>query len=157
MTGKIKSKDLSYSSDLPPFLQRLHAQNAGHGDRHERPIARPKKEKNPDDDDGPTIIDESGDTVTKEEMERLASKDSEGKEFDVTEPSVASDLSDGKRVKQQETDAGKASKKRKAAKIVGEDEADPEVLKGFGEKTVAAKKPKKKAKPIKLAFEDDEG
>lgn len=64
----------------------------------------------------------------------------------------------GPRVEQKLTD-GAAAKKRKMAKVVGEDEEDgpagSSVDKGAAQK--APKKAKKKAKPIKLAFDDDEG
>lgn len=157
MSGKIKSKDLSYSADLPPFLQRLHAQNAGFGDRHERPIARPKKEKDPGDDDGPTMIDESGDTVTKEDLAKLTSKleaepPKDQPESDRTTSAV---LSEGAGLKQQEAEAGKSQKKRKAVKVIGDDEA-PSEPEGKEAHPKVAKKPKKKSRPIKLAF-DDEG
>lgn len=169
--GNIKSKDLSYDSSLPPFLQRLRAQNTGYGDdgdpdRHERPLARPKKAKNPDDDDGPTFVDESGETVTKEDYEKQLKGDAEGEEDagNVTgelkgdgKPEASGALP-GPRVEQKLTD-GAAVKKRKMAKVVGEDEEDgpagSSVDKGAAQK--APKKAKKKAKPIKLAFDDDEG
>jgi hypothetical protein len=164
--GKIKSKDLSYDSSLPPFLQRLRAQNTGYGDdgdpdRHERPLARPKKAKNPDDDDGPTFVDESGETVTKEDYEKQLRGDAEGEEDagNVTgelkgdgKPEASGALP-GPRVEQKLTD-GAAIKKRKMAKVVGEDEEDG-VEKSTTQKV--PKKAKKKAKPIKLAFDDDEG
>ena len=71
--GKIKAKDLQYDNSLPPFLQRLHAQNAGRGDqdRHERPLARPKRAKDHDEDDEPTVVDEAGETVSKAELEKI--------------------------------------------------------------------------------------
>lgn len=169
MSGKIKSKDLSYDSSLPPFLQRLRAQNTGYGDdrdpdRHEQPLARPTKAKNPDDDDGPTVIDESGETISKEDYEKQLKGDAEGEE----EGNVKGELKgDGKpeasgalpadsapRVEQKVTD-GAAVKKRKAVKVVGDDtEADPKADESAPSQP--AKKAKKKAKPIKLAFDDDD-
>jgi len=172
--GKIKSKDLSYDSSLPPFLQRLRAQNTGYGDdgdpdRHERPLARPKKAKNPDNDDGPTFVDESGETVSKEDYEKQLRGDAEGEEDagNVTgelkgdgKPLASGALpsDSGPRVEHKVTD-GTATKKRKVAKVVGEDNEDSpqtgDVEKDTTQK--GPKKPKKKAKPIKLAFDDDEG
>ncbi|KAF2774069.1 hypothetical protein EJ03DRAFT_370890 [Teratosphaeria nubilosa] len=172
MSGKIKSKDLSYDSTLPPFLQRLHDKNAGRGDtdRHERPLARPKRDKDPNEDDGPTVVDESGETLTKDEFERLTKAEA-AREGDIGGAVIGESTGDGqleasgalpdgeeiKRGDQKVTD-GLASKKRKAAKVVGDEvggdgkSADGE---GKGEKVV--KKQKKKAKPIKLAFDDEEG
>lgn len=174
MSGKIKSKDLQYDSTLPPFLQRLRAQNAGYGeggdpDRHERPLARPKKAKNPDDDDGPTVVDESGETISKSDYERQLKGDAQGEEDggNVTgelkgdgkpEASGALPSDDGPRIEQKVTD-GTAVKKRKVAKIIGDEAGDDTNNdtkdQGIAQKTI--KKAKKKAKPIKLAFEDDDG
>ena len=130
------------------------------------PLARPKKAKNPDDDDGPTFVDESGELVSKADYERRLKGDASGEE---TGDNVTGELKgDGKpeasgalpadskpRVEQKLTD-GNAVKKRKVGKVVGDEDEDtskPE------EDTApkAAKKAKKKAKPIKLAFDDDEG
>ena len=172
MSSKIKSKDLSYDSSLPPFLQRLRAQNTGYGedgdpDRHQVPLARPKKAKNPDDDDGPTFVDESGEFVSKADYERRLKGDASGEE---TGDNATGELKgDGKpeasgalpadskpRVEQKLTD-GNAVKKRKVAKVVGDEDEDDS---SKAEKDIApkaVKKAKKKAKPIKLAFDDDEG
>lgn len=173
MSGKIKAKDLSYDSALPPFLQRLHAQNAGRGDtdRHERAIARPKRAKDPNDDDGPTVVDESGETLTKNEVAHLtndsAAKDEDstmgGKLADDGEPAAlrADVKHEAQRADQKVTD-GTAQKKRKVGKVVGEEddevENDAKRLNLVSKpSSKAAKKPKKKAKPIKLAFDENEG
>jgi len=171
MSGKIKSKDLSYDSTLPPFLQRLRAQNTGYGedgdpDRHQVPLARPKKAKNPDDDDGPTLVDESGEMVSKDEYERQLKGEETGD--NVTgqlegdgkpEASGASPADSKPRIEQKLTD-GTAVKKRKVAKVVGDEEEDGSSKPAGAERDIApkaVKKAKKKAKPIKLAFDDDEG
>ena len=170
--GKIKSKDLSYESTLPPFLQRLHAQKAGRGDldRHEQPIARPKRAKAHEEEDEPTVVDEAGETISKAELEKLTAPengdsdggDENGKTVgqESAEPKGSGAMQDGsQRVDQKVTD-GTATKKRKAAKVVGEDEdgsatVDSEVH-GESSPKKAIKKTKKKAKPIKLAFNDDD-
>ncbi|KAH9829777.1 hypothetical protein Tdes44962_MAKER02255 [Teratosphaeria destructans] len=172
MSGKIKSKDLSYDSTLPPFLQRLHDKNASRGDtdRHERPLARPKRDKDPNEDDGPTVVDESGETLTKDEFERLTKAEA-AREGDVGgavtgelkrdgRPEASGALPGAEEMKRgvdRVTD-GLASKKRKAVKVVGDDAGgDRKIVDAEerGEKVV--KKQKKKAKPIKLAFDDEEG
>ncbi|KAK0365531.1 hypothetical protein LTR91_002925 [Friedmanniomyces endolithicus] len=169
MPGKMKAKDLSYDTSLPPFLQRLHDQKAGRGDtdRHERPLARPMRAKDPNDDDGPTVVDESGETVSKMEYEKLTAADTQT--VDTTnggnvdgetrgdDPTVlmsgALPVEDGKKGGVVAT-SGLVAKKRKAARIVGD--ADGETAsKAAGEKEAVAK-PKKKAKHIKLAFDDGE-
>lgn len=176
MSGKIKSKDLQYDSTLPPFLQRLRDQNSGYGpdrdpDRHEQQRARPKKAKNPEEDDGPTVVDESGETLSKEEYAKLSTESKDAEASDETAGGAVSGevTGDGKpeasgallgdKGSQKVTD-GVAVKKRKAAKVVGEDDAEEaETAKDGGEGGAkkAVKKAKKKAKPIKLAFDDDDG
>ncbi|KAK5731271.1 hypothetical protein LTR15_001210 [Elasticomyces elasticus] len=163
--SKIKAKDLSYDQSLPPFLQRLHDQKAGRGDtdRHERPLARNMGKKGGgDEDDGPTVVDESGETVSKEEMEQLEKKDAvadagenvKGRDVDDEETKMAGALPppDQERIDGSMT-VGVMTKKRKMAKIVGDDNDDEQE-----QKTVAKPKGKKKAKAIKLAFDDtDDG
>ena len=169
--GKIKSKNLSYESTLPPFLQRLHDQNAGRGDqdRHERQIARPKRAKTHDEDDEPTVVDESGELVSKESLEKMSSATNGDVEdggnvkgsTDVdAEPKASGAIQDDQleRSDQKVTD-GTATKKRKAGKVVGEDSignGDDTNEKNDSVTTKAAKKIKKKAKPIKLAFHNDD-
>ena len=174
---KIKSKDLSYDSALPPFLQRLHDQNAGRGDtdRHERAIARPKRAKDPNEDDGPTIVDDSGETLSKAEVEKLtadtALKDDTpgvtGKIDPYVEPKVSGALPSGERsvstaqsgatrTEQKITD-GTTQKKRKLGKAIGDDDGAAEESKiRDASTTKSIKKAKKKAKPVKLAFGDDD-
>ena len=164
--GKIKSKDLSYEATLPPFLQRLHDQKAGRGDQdqHERPIARPKRVKTHDEDDEPTVVDDSGETVSKEDLEKMTAAGNgeaeEGGNVTSRSPSDAEPKASGAiqddsvpKVDQKVTD-GTATKKRKMAKVVGDgtnsaDNKEDEAMKKI------AKKVKKKAKPIKLAFDDE--
>ena len=187
MSGdKIKSKDLSYDSSLPPFLQRLRDQNSGRDtDRHEREIARPKGKKDPqaEEEDGPTVVDDSGETLTKEQ---LASMNQEVEEKERSESNVGGSvkgklenagdvvatsgaLPDDEPARKGDTvTEGKAVKKRKVGKVVGGDEHEeeeekddgkarkPSDLAVSGEKESAGKKIKKKAKQIKLAFNDDD-
>lgn len=182
MSDKIKSKDLSYDSSLPPFLQRMHDQNAGrgNGDRHEREIARPTRPKDANEDDGPTVIDESGETVSKEEYEKLTDKavedaDSAVKEVESTNvrgksiaggPSLsgalpAKDNSEERKKSQTAATDVAPSRKRKVGKVVrGDNNAEEDKDQGKDEEDESgtkkvAKKTKKKVKP-KLAFEEDE-
>lgn len=149
-------------------------------DRHERPIARPKRLKRDDEeDDGPTfVVEESGDTLTKAEYEAMVNGTSE--------PSTSADASaaapdaaeqkDGDsagagaakpKQQQQVASVGGASKKRKAVKIGGEaDDVDGDEARAAEKveaaeasrqkKEVKPRKPKKKAKAVKLSFGDDE-
>lgn len=178
MADKIKSKDLSYDSNLPPFLQRLHDQNAGRGDtdRHERAIARPKRAKDSNEDDGPTVVDDSGETLSKDDVEKLtaetASKDDApgvtGEIDPNAEPKVSGALPSGEqsvssaasgvhRTDQKVTD-GTTQKKRKLGKAIGDDDGANEETEPQEASTIkkSVKKVKKKAKPVKLAFGEDE-
>ena len=167
MSSKIKSKDLNYDKSLPPFLQRLHDQKAGRGDtdRHEQQVARARRAKDPNDDDGPTVVDESGETVSKEEFEKLNQVVSEGvhdtdsiREVHESagEPKMSGALPENAT---QRTDskvtAGTAQKKRKAVKAIGAQDDVEDGDEAPADKKVI-KKAKKKAKPVKLAF-DEEG
>ncbi|KAK3679969.1 hypothetical protein LTR78_000346 [Recurvomyces mirabilis] len=182
MAGKIKAKDLSYDSSLPPFLQRLHDQKAGRGDQdlHERQLARPKRDKNADEDDGPTVVDESGDVVSKDELEKLNADaiggDSPGEDVG---GSVSGDLGkgdggdgveevrasgalpvDGGKKDDAKVSTGLGARKRKAGKVVGEEkDIDAPCDDGPTSKNKAtSKSKKKKVKPVKLAFDHgDEG
>lgn len=164
-SDKIKSRDLSYESNLPPFLQRLHDQKAGRGDadKHERPIARPKRVKTGDDDDAPTVVDESGETLSKEEYERLA-KDGDvegtvtGELKDEAEALASGAIPDEDEAVDVKKDVTRKTvgvigqKKRKAAKVVGDEQENDQGQQQAP--TKAAKK--KKSKPIKLTFDNAE-
>ncbi|KAK4963581.1 hypothetical protein LTR10_001210 [Elasticomyces elasticus] len=164
--SKIKAKDLSYDQSLPPFLQRLHDQKAGRGDtdRHERPLARNMGKKGGgDEDDGPTVVDESGEMVSKEEMEQLEKKDADGsvKGEDVDDKGVVMAGALPPPPEEERIDGsmtvGVMTKKRKMAKVIGDDNDDEQGEKEATEQKTAAKpKGKKKAKAIKLAFDDTE-
>ncbi|GAB7357931.1 hypothetical protein MBLNU230_g0098t1 [Neophaeotheca triangularis] len=182
MSGKIKGKDLSYDTSLPPFLQRLHDQNAGRGDtdRHERQIARPTRPKEANEDDGPTVIDESGETVSKAEYEKLTDRavedaESAAKEVEGTNvrgksiadgPASSGALpahDEGKEKSKAQSSAteGAASRKRKVGKVIGDGDVEDEAGEEHKAETEdggikkMAKKAKKKVKP-KLAFADDD-
>lgn len=171
----IKSKDLSFNKQEPAFLRRIRESNSGHNDRHERPVARPQRPRDPnaDEEDAPIYVDEGGDTLSKAEYDAMVKQTEDGTndattaatkpdetvggsvvgELQGTEPLASGAIRGGKAVL---VDAG-VSKKRKVAKIVGgEDEG---VKEGEGEverRKPVVKKVKKKGKPIKLSFDDDE-
>lgn len=132
---------------------------AGDGSgRHERPIPRNKKEKIDDEEDAPTyVMEETNDSLTKAEYEALVA--GKGPE-DEDAAKEKSDQATGTALTAAKTDTiaevGKTSKKRKAIKVIGgEDNEDVKSEKDSGKKVT--KKAKKKGKPIKLSFGDDEG
>ncbi|KAI4719976.1 hypothetical protein E4T48_03822 [Aureobasidium sp. EXF-10727] len=178
--SNIKSKDLSYdkSASQPAFLQRLRDQNSAitSTGRHEQPIARARLPKNNDDnDDAPTyVVEGSSETLTKAEYEKLAlgDDDSNGEaeakfsevkdlvtgELTGDEPKASGALPDGDDAPVRASvtvDAGTATKKRKVGKVVGADDEDS-ANKTPNKDESKPKKLKKKGKPIKLSFGDEE-
>ncbi|KAH0348994.1 hypothetical protein KCU83_g5703, partial [Aureobasidium melanogenum] len=178
----IKSKDISYdkSASQPAFLQRLRDQNSAisASGRHEQPVARAQRAKKSgdDDDDAPTyVVEGSSETLTKAEYEKLASGDGEESDakskFGDVKDMVTGELtgdspkasgalpdeSDAPARASATVDAGKATKKRKVAKVVGGDDDEDEASNQDTTKDESKpKKIKKKGKPIKLSFGDEE-
>ncbi|PSN65838.1 hypothetical protein BS50DRAFT_677181 [Corynespora cassiicola Philippines] len=154
-----KAKDLSYDDTQPAFLRRLRGELAGDGSgRHERPIPRNKRMKQDDEDDAPTyVLEESNESMSKEEYEALmAGKDP--KEADSSKAGAGDKAPGPEPKKDNIAEAGKTSKKRKVAKVIGDEQEHDKSEKP--EKSDAApkviKKAKKKAKPVKLSFGDEE-
>jgi hypothetical protein len=173
---KIKSKHLTNQKNAsqPAFLQRLRDQNSAISStgRHEQPIARAQRPKNNDDDDAPTyVVEGSSETLSKAEYEKLTSgEDANDKFGDVKDmvtgeltgdsPKASGALPDEDDIPTRASvtvDAGKATKKRKMAKVVGgDDDEDEPASKNTSKDESKPKKLKKKGKPIKLSFGDDE-
>jgi hypothetical protein len=166
--SKITPKNLSYDNTLPPFLQRLQANNASRDGRNEFQSARPKKARNAEDDaeDEPVYFDEeSGETLTKKEWEEKdkAEEGGQGEEENGGETKEA--LSRQKRETEKEKIAAiGVSKKRKVGKVIGAEDEDEKgdivgelkkAEKPEGKK-VEKGKSAKKGKKIKLSFGDDE-
>lgn len=168
--SKITPKNLHYDSSLPPFLARLQANNNSNDGRHEFSIARPKKARNVDEEaeNEPVYFnEESGETLTKSEWEAREAEDAEEEvgEAERSESKVAI-KSEGK----EKVAAIGASKKRKAGKVVGAEDDDVKTVEMKPKKSSSAAgeskavkpegkkgdkpKPGKKAKKIKLSFDD---
>ncbi|CAN9123016.1 hypothetical protein CC77DRAFT_1023235 [Alternaria alternata] len=163
--SNFKAKDLHFDNSQPAFLQRLRGQlTSGDTARHEHPIARNKRMKKDDDeDDAPTyVMEETNQSLSKEEYDALVSgKDGkEGEETVTDEVGEKKDNDSKSQSKDKIAEVGANAKKRKAAKIISEDQSES---KGEEETAVKkpdakpAKKPKKKAKAVKLTFGEDEG
>ncbi|ODM15681.1 hypothetical protein SI65_08915 [Aspergillus cristatus] len=163
------AKNLSYDSKDPPFLQRLKGHYGTTTGRLERPIARPRKQRQDDEDDEPTYVDEeSNEVISKEEYKALVQesnqKDDEHPEQEPADKEQNAPGSDEKDTADTGKDAPASKqnvaeiggpKKRKQAKVVGEDNKEPEV--GAAQREVpAARKPKQKKKKIKLSFDEEE-
>ena len=154
----------------PGFLRKLKSEyGGGNSARHERPLARPRKAKiDENDDEEPTYVDEeSHDTLSRQQYEAmLQSKDGMIKKGDTaTDPGVideestvpskttTSSLGEVAPPKMELVAAIGTTGKRRIGKVVGESVAADETR--VGETTpVGPKKPAKKAKKIKLSFDD---
>jgi hypothetical protein len=115
--------------------------------------------KNEDEDDAPTyVLEDTKESLTKEEYEALVSgKDSKDKE-EAGADGVSKDGATESDPKQKDkiAEVGAGSKKRKAAKVISEEqEEDGKTPKQADAKVT--KKPKKKAKAVKLTFGDEDG
>ena len=165
-----KGRGLEFEAKVPAFLQRLKGGIAtGQTDRHEHPVPRPKRLKQDDEDDAPTyVVEDSNDTLSKAEYEGLlagkeVNNDSNSEERDhSTDAKDASDDRHGEENSKRDAvantdrvaEAGKLQKKRKVGKVVGGEEEEA-VDDKKPSNSDATKKPRKKAKAIKLSFDED--
>ncbi|GAB1321032.1 hypothetical protein MFIFM68171_11242 [Madurella fahalii] len=185
MSQKITSKNLHYSSTLPPFLARLRGQADSEADSSALdPILaarrRPAKARSgsAEAEDAPLVVDEQGNAVSV-----TINADGSVKEQGPEEARAGRAGGD----EQADTDAATGEKlagigdgpnqrkKRKMGKVIGAD-ADEEDAEAQGDKSrkrgsagpaktedqgdsarATKAKTKKKAKKIKLSFGDDEG
>ncbi|PYI17631.1 hypothetical protein BO86DRAFT_337918 [Aspergillus japonicus CBS 114.51] len=164
-----KSKDLAYEAKEPAFLQRLRNQYGDNSGRLERPVARPRKPREEHDDDGPTYVDEeSNDIISKEEYEALVRGDKPAKADDQTDKDLKDEnKSAGQPGEGSKSDTGAETssskqniaeiggpRKRKQAKVIGEDApaAESEDTKKKDSSGVRKAKQKKK---IKLSFDNE--
>jgi hypothetical protein len=116
-----------------------------------------------DEDDAPTyVMEDTKESLTKEEYDALVSgKDSKDGEFDATGNASKEEVkAPDPKQKEKIAEVGAGSKKRKVAKVIGDEQegAGGEESKDAKESNAkVTKKPKKKAKAVKLTFGDDEG
>ena len=139
--------------------------------RHERPLARPRKQVEGEQDDEPTyVVEDSQDTLSKAEYEALiATKDEDDKrnENDIVSSTEVCHGSREAGLRKDKVTGGAAlgtqevagigySTKRRLAKIVGDEEEENEAT---SEKIDSRKKGTKprahRRKKMKLSFDDD--
>ncbi|KAF5024746.1 hypothetical protein F66182_3178 [Fusarium sp. NRRL 66182] len=158
---KINSKNLSYDNSVPPFLAALRAQAAGASGPDpilaaQRRSAK-KRSSSEEAEDVPLVVDEDGNVVSLE-------VDKDGIVQDTGDHDTApADVKEA--TKEAESKAAIGGRKRKVGKVVGEAADDAKIEGGNedrkkdGDDKEPAKnrKPKKKAKKIKLSFDEDEG
>ncbi|RSM07064.1 hypothetical protein CEP52_005370 [Fusarium oligoseptatum] len=160
MPPKITSKNLSYDNSAPPFLAALRAQAAGATGPDpllaaQRRSAK-KRSSSEEAEDVPLVVDEDGNVVNLE-----VDKDGTVKESANYPPDSSS--TEKEPTKEPESKAAIGGRKRKVGKVIGEaadkeTEGKKEKKHGDADKeAVKNRKPKKKAKKIKLSFDEDEG
>ena len=153
----------------------MKSEFGGHSDRHERPIARPRKPRDAEEDDEPTYVDEeSHEIISKTEYTALlqagdkALPSAEGRlDESLTRGSSehADPREDSGKVEAPKKEAVAAiggSTKRRIAKVVGEEDNSYRSSKGAmtngkdGENSKSGKKNAKRLRKIKLAFDEEE-
>jgi len=162
------AKNLTYESKEPAFLRKLKNEYGGsNSDRHERPSARPRKQKDgEDDDDEPTYVDEeSNDTLTKAQYEAILTAEQVMLKEQHIEPpkahndgavpqdaaeKISNEISSRKELVAAIGGAGK----RRIAKVVGDDGTDQNGQERVQDANVG-KRSSKKPKKIKLSFNDE--
>src|ERR1700761_8150159 len=173
------AKNLQYNKQEPNFLRKLKGEFGGLDGRHNVQIARPKKDRlktGDDDEDDPVIIDEQGERIEKAEFERRvkggdeAVKPAAEEEVDDARAKAGEGGTQADRQKVTEIGSSANAKKRKVGRIVGAEEDDAGNRSGKSleqrgkpskektDKAAPAKDetaaPKKKAKKIKLSFDE---
>jgi hypothetical protein len=143
----------------PAFLQKLRGHYGDNTGRLERPALRPTRLKvnKDDDDDEPTYLDEeSNEVISKEEYKALVAESGPNAEDEAgnlkDNPTGDQDKSQTEHSTSKQnnlTEVG-GQRKRKQAKVVGEDNAETEEV----QPKVTSKK-SKKAKKIKLSFDEE--
>lgn len=153
---------MDIDNEQPAFLRRLRGElTSGDSARHEQPIPRNKRLKKDEEDDAPTyILEDTKESLTKEEYEALVSgKDSKDEADEQTGGSAqqASETT-AQKPKEKIAEVGASTKKRKAAKIVNEAHEDghADASKDAEGNPKATKKAKKKSKAVKLTFGENE-
>lgn len=180
--SQFNAKNLTYDKSEPAFLRRMKAgydsQDGRNNIQHTRPSKSRLKTADGDEDE-PVILDESGDIVERGVWEGMvrgeAGKNDQGKDVAEGGSKVEKDgnekVGGGEVVEEREgqkvAEVGvSALKKRKAVKVINstEDEREGKDLvmpksserSGFSERKPSTEKPKKKAKKIKLSFDEPE-
>ncbi|KAK1634925.1 hypothetical protein BDP81DRAFT_54883 [Colletotrichum phormii] len=161
MSDKITGKNLSYDTNIPPFLRALQAQAAGNGGPDEilskRRRAGKKRSDSEEAEDAPLVVDDEGNVV-----DVRVDKDG-GVEADALKKD-GEEEGEGKDIKEEKIAGIGASKKRKAGKVVGGDAQEDAIVnksvtkdnKNGDDDEGARKKPaKKKGKKIKLSFDPE--
>lgn len=169
MSQKINAKNLSYNSSLPPFLAALHAQASGASGPDPilsgRRRAGKKRSSSEEAEDAPLVVDEDGNAIEDLKVNKDGTVEETNEETKDANPET-------EQKNKGEPEIAKASiggRKRKVGKVIGEeaegaaldDSTDKKNASTKNDQNVAEqatnRKTKKKAKKIKLSFDEEEG
>lgn len=121
--------------------------------RHEQPIPRNKRLKQDEDEDAPAyVLEENNQTLSKAEYEALVNGRDDSNEQSADKADSTDAKPDDASAQRPKDQIGQATRKRKAVKVADDDQEEDKGSKTATVKTT--KKPKKKAKAVKLSFED---
>ncbi|KAJ4370175.1 hypothetical protein N0V86_008911 [Didymella sp. IMI 355093] len=114
-----------------------------------------------DEDDAPTyVLEDTNQSMTKEEYEEFIGKNDPKEDDKSEQEDIIKDLSKDESAKPKDkiTEIGASTKKRKAAKIISDEQEDSkdESKDAKRDDIKTVKKSKKKAKAVKLTFGDEE-
>jgi hypothetical protein len=170
-----KSKNLQYERSEPAFLRRIRGELVGatdDPDSQTNSVTLPKKPRRLElgDDESPTyVLEDSGETVTKEMFEKMIAENKKGEDGSQVADAEGNQQGNGAQSegngnanqhKQQVAKIGALSKKRKMAKIVREGSDSDEAAEEKSNRKDSSKrniqKAKKKVKQVKLTFDDDD-
>ncbi|KAL6895397.1 hypothetical protein HDV57DRAFT_512001 [Trichoderma longibrachiatum] len=179
MSQKINAKNLSYNSSLPPFLAALRAQASGATGPDPILAAQrrgaKKRSGSEEAEDAPLVVDEHGNALEDLKVNKDGTVEEAVAAAANAEDDAEAEIKDAKSdaAKKSEAEPARASiggRKRKVGKVVGEEAQDgaaetaaagkkPETSKKETDdaEETSNRKPKKKAKKIKLSFDEDEG
>lgn len=164
MSDKITSKNLSYDTSLPPFLAALRAQASGAPGPDPLLAAQrrsgKKRSSSEEAEDVPLVVDEDGNVVNVE-----VDKDGVVTEMKAEGAETQGDVPEKDTKKEPEGKAAIGGRKRKVGKIIGEtadessakDRDTKKATNGDEAEKPKDRKPKKKAKKIKLSFDEEDG
>ncbi|KFA72218.1 hypothetical protein S40288_09123 [Stachybotrys chartarum IBT 40288] len=167
MTQKINSKNLSYDNSLPPFLAALRAQASGASGPDPLLAAQRRSAKkrsgSEEAEDAPLVVDEYGNAVNVELDQDGAVKEQEPSK-PTTDEAKDDDRPGGTAKEPPESKTSMGVRKRKVGKVIGDAadetaEKDPQPSTKDKEKPTETRKDnkvKKKAKKIKLSFDEEE-
>ncbi|KAL6894796.1 hypothetical protein GGI43DRAFT_132544 [Trichoderma evansii] len=177
MSQKINSKNLSYSSSLPPFLAALRTQASGASGPDPILSAQrrggKKRSSSEEAEDAPLIVDEEGNMVGDVKVNKDGTVEELPNDNSHDGPKDGGAETAQSKTNKSEPETTKASiggRKRKVGKVVGENAENSEPETSAADKKsepvkkdqkdaeqATNRKPKKKAKKIKLSFDEEEG